>query len=391
MRGGVRWAMIAVAAIGLAILGQTEAVMGQATPEGEPEVADAPSTGSIVQFADGVDYVAEASYADDPAEEAEVDLDADAEAEYYDTSYYTERHIIAGVDATFLSVDMDGMLSGATLSDAFNGTNTLSGTGDLESNVVVAPRIWLGLQGEQWGIVARYWELTEPAGGAGPFGFAGLGNPFAAASATGAVDMYTVDLELTRRFYCNDNPMQFALGTRYAWVENQGMVAGSQGFGPLMLTAATLTRRQFGGAGITMALAGERPICSGARSDVNLFWNLRGSLQWGDMRNRSFTAVSYRDAGGGTQTAAGAETSSAEDLFIGEVQVGVEWKYALETMPADAFLRVAGEYQGWDGSGGAATSGAIAGGALGVATAGGLGSDMRMHLYGVSLGAGLTY
>ena len=42
---------------------------------------------------------------------------------------------------------------------------------------------------------------------------------------------------------------------------------------------------------------------------------------------------------------------SNADLFIGEVEAGVQWNAPLKCVPADAFFRVALDYQYW-GTGG---------------------------------------
>ena len=44
-----------------------------------------------------------------------------------------------------------------------------------------------------------------------------------------------------------------------------------------------------------------------------------------------------------------ASTSVDDNLFIGEIQLGLEWDYALRCLPANAFCRVAVEYQRWTG------------------------------------------
>ena len=48
----------------------------------------------------------------------------------------------------------------------------------------------------------------------------------------------------------------------------------------------------------------------------------------------------------------GLQPESSDDLFIGEVQAGIEWDFALRCLPAKAFFRTAFEYQYWDGSSG---------------------------------------
>ena len=46
---------------------------------------------------------------------------------------------------------------------------------------------------------------------------------------------------------------------------------------------------------------------------------------------------------------------------IGEFQVGLEWDYALQCMPANAFCRLAFEYQRWTGGRGYTAANSFAG------------------------------
>ena len=57
----------------------------------------------------------------------------------------------------------------------------------------------------------------------------------------------------------------------------------------------------------------------------------------------------------------GASTAVDDNLFIGEIQLGLEWDYALRCMPANAFCRVALEYQRWSGGQGYSAANSFAG------------------------------
>jgi hypothetical protein len=84
--------------------------------------------------------------------------------------------------------------------------------------------------------------------------------------------------------------------------------------------------------------------------------------------------------------------NAKSDLQIAEIQVGVEWDYALECIPANFFFRTAYEYQDWNIVG-PPTGGAGFGGTIGELTtnsfsAAGLGD---MQLNGLTFATGLTW
>jgi hypothetical protein len=98
------------------------------------------------------------------------------------------------------------------------------------------------------------------------------------------------------------------------------------------------------------------------------------------------------NADGSASSFNGAQVTADDDLFIGELQVGVEWDYPLCWLPAKAFFRVAAEYQYWDASRGDAYSESFAedvgvSGGYAFVNSGGLQTD----LIGFSLGAGFTW
>lgn len=80
------------------------------------------------------------------------------------------------------------------------------------------------------------------------------------------------------------------------------------------------------------------------------------------------------------------------ELYMEEIQVGLEWNYALSSLPAMFFVRGGYEFQNWDISG-PPTGGAGFGGTIGEITtnsfaSAGLGS---MQLNGISFATGLTW
>ena len=77
-------------------------------------------------------------------------------------------------------------------------------------------------------------------------------------------------------------------------------------------------------------------------------------------------------------------------MFIGEAQVGLEWDYALQQMPANACIRIGFEFQNWTTSGnvnGTPDSYAGAIGGLTIDAAGRVG-NASTDLVGFNIGAG---
>ena len=153
-----------------------------------------------------------------------------------------------------------------------------------------------------------------------------------------------------------------------------------------------MTDRQFNGTGLTFGFLGRRPIgCSGA----NFFINARGFYALGQQcRQRgSRKLVSSHPLERPSDFQFAAAGNDEGELFIGEIQAGVEWEYELQCAPATAFLRLAGEFQYWEGDHGlnasaVSTSFAVPGATVvSAATAG----DQQLDLFGVSLAAGISY
>ena len=179
---------------------------------------------------------------------------------------------------------------------------------------------------------------------------------------------------------------------RYASFENRSSASAAGFFegGFDLATAAAASGTSFHGTGLTFALAGRRQL---GCSNLHLFASGRGSVLWGDAEvwaNAESSAISFPSAA--AVEAAGAYASGSTEAWIGEFQVGVQWEYALECLPAVAFFRTAFEYQYWNiqGNGFAgAESLAIANlsGGFAEATSG----ASNVHLYGLSVGTGLTW
>lgn len=302
----------------------------------------------------------------------------------------------ASVEATFLWPMLNSTTTATEVANIGAGTSTIYQSGaNATDDMLVAPRIWVGAKRNCWGIGARYWSMEQSSGTL---------NTALVAPATPifqldrSLEAYTVDLEVTREMSILRSDAILSFGARYAYL-NSGSASSSTAAWvatPLSMSSATaVSSRQFGGTGLTLGLQGTRRIrCS----NWHLFYNARGSILWGDgVVGSSATAVAL-DAGAGAAAAAGAGFAAGDtgDMFIGELQLGLQYERQLKCLPCKAFVRGAVEYQYWDTDVNAFTAAiAIAdtsgtGGAYGAA-AGATAGDTIMDLFGFTLGTGLMW
>ncbi len=304
------------------------------------------------------------------------------------------RHIVATAEAVWL----------APLNNQRVGTYEILDRGDrpisqysaasaTSDGLVATPRIMLGIQGECWGAQLRYWRMEEPqaVNNLDPVVGTGL---FAQSN----FKAETIDLELTRMLCIGESQAQFSVGLRYAQLEQSASVSANEilnyGIGNNdFYSGSVLSGVKFSGTGITTALTGLRPIGCG---NFNLFYSLRASLLWdNNASNFVQTRADFQSTNGPTWSKAynAAYASGTSDMFIGELQIGGQWNYALKCVPADAFIRVAFEYQYWAANNmGDARAFSFAGpieGPLGVAT--GRSSDAFVNLVGFNVGTGITW
>jgi hypothetical protein len=278
----------------------------------------------------------------------------------------------------------------------FSLTNPVSGTttsasrtsSAVDDNLYVAPRLWLGLQGPCWGIVGRYWQLN-----ASEMYFDSFSDT-AGYIGQDRLDAYALDLEITRRLCCGCTVWNLGLGARNAGYNHDSTLVierllGGQPTDPF-LTGIALASSQFNGTGPTLGLGGYRPVHSGCNYCLNLFWNLRGSVLWGDISNSAEGKIDFAGPFGSLSLAELSTAREEEELLIGEVQVGLRWDHQLQCARMRAFFQVAGEYQAWEANGPAATFNS-APVLSGIGTAWISASDARMDFYGLSIGTGCVW
>jgi hypothetical protein len=315
---------------------------------------------------------------------------------------------VGGVEATFLVPDLNRQ-------NATFGTERIDDEGsewfskqseDIDS-MYISPRIWLGVQGCRWGANLRYWHLRasegsyDPSiGGFGTWDDYDCGKPDVGFFSCSSLDAYTVDLELTRRFCLNDCWMQAAIGVRHAELWNDDGITGLALTDEGLLNGFSRANRNSRGTGILLGLYGRKPLfpCS----CVSWFYNARWSALWGSTQTsvETFASVQSTDPDYVASAASvnGAYTTVDDTMFIGEIQLGLEWDYCLCCLPANAFFRVAVEYQRWDGGQGFSASNSFAGitemsdvDPTSIVSTSAISDEPQLDLLGFTIGTGLTW
>ena len=289
---------------------------------------------------------------------------------------------LAGTEAAFLSCNPHNSSTSVTASSGA-GTTSGGGGGGYDG-MTYAPRVWLGVEGDCWGLLGRFFYLSDYSDSSAPF----LGN---GSILTDQLRVYTTDLEFTRKGHYNCTKLDASFGVRYASLDSSGSATALSTDIQTLGAAAAYSASSFNGTGITGGLQGRTPI--NCCSNLHYFWNVRGSVIWGSSSASAITAAAASDnpANANSVNAAFA-ASDSESLWIGEIQVGLQWEHQLTCIPANAFFRVAAEYQNWNadnGSGAFATSLALTPGAGGAATA--QAGDIELDLVGLTIGTGFTW
>ncbi|MBN2579610.1 MAG: hypothetical protein JXB10_11520 [Pirellulales bacterium] len=300
-------------------------------------------------------------------------------------------HWVAGVEAVWLSPQQNDQAATFAVGPEEAPVDVFSSGPAEVKGLYITPRIWLGLQGEHWGVMARYWRMCEPGGVITPV-MGGCG-PIEDGCWSNAVSIFkaeTFDIEGTRLFCWGKTRNILSFGARYAElrqetglavrdvVEQWGLYSGS-----------AFSRHHVSGAGITAGWAGLKPL---GCDNLHLFYNLRGSLIWDDGASNYYQTTAFWLGQGVAIGGASTLIETKGTLFIGEIQLGVQWNFELSKYIADAFFRFAVEYQYWDTSKtGSGTQCSYAGPEeyLGVATA--TAGDAQVDLIGFTIATGFTW
>ena len=300
------------------------------------------------------------------------------------------KHLFeVGVEAAFLQASLDGAASSLTAFDTLDNpmasvlANSTNGT-----ELVSAPRIWLGVGNGCWGIRGRYFDFR-----AGDHDF---GNPGTLPDALGfahQMQAYTADVELTRNFCLNSCSGLFSIGARRAMLNsstNANLVSVIDGD---TVTGTANTFREIDGTGVTVGLQGNKPIGNPCHN-LSLFGAGRASFLWGDSRAASGTTTTHYNPNGSTAAnnfgAAGTDDSQ---MTITELQLGLQHTRKLKCLPVVAFFRIAAEWQHWEDDSGVqtganSTSFQTPGAAI---QANANTEDQVLDLVGLVLSTGITY
>jgi hypothetical protein len=335
----------------------------------------------------------------------------DYEGPMYDDACCEPQRVLfwtAGVEATFLNPDLNS--NGAffeveeTYEDRFDSFSSASH--DVDS-LYFSPRAWIGVQGCLWGGNLRYWHLQASEGAYDPtIGSLGTwddfdcGVPDIGYFSCSRLEAYTIDLELTRRFCFNDCWMQAAIGLRHAEIDFSESITGLAITDAGLLSGYGRANASTRGTGFLLGLYGRKPVfpCS----SVHWFYNVRWSALWGPTNTavETFASVAASDPDFTASAASvnGAYTCVDDTLFIGEIQLGLEWIHALACIPANAFFRAAIEYQRWDGGPGISGANSFAGITLdgdttasSIVSTSAVAESPQLDLLGFTIGTGLTW
>ncbi len=297
---------------------------------------------------------------------------------------------IAGVETTFLAPQSSGLRSVGVGNDIAGATiYRVSEQADFDG-MTFAPRMWIGVQGAEWGLVSRFWYLSDSDDQFHPFDQPAGGTP--GTFTDDRLKAYTADWEFVRGCCWCGNKFDFTVGGRYVGMEADSAVsvAGLANGGLDFFHATAMSDIEFDGIGVTTSIGGRIPLkeCCGC---VYLLWNVRGSVLWGESSNSVQTTATTIGAAANGTSIDSATVSDDSSMYIVEAQLGAQWEHELRCMPAAAFFKIAAEYQFWDvstGEVGTVSSAAIAtSSALARANSG----DFDLNLLGFTVGTGLTW
>lgn len=298
---------------------------------------------------------------------------------------------VFGSEITCLGPDRDGVYSTVSIASPVDEFTAAS-----DNNMEFGPRIWFGLQKGCWEVLGRFWYLGGIENNADPLEI-GTGDT-RGLLIDSDIEAYTVDVEAIRHFCCAEYwDLYVGCGYRYASLEDVAYVTGTGADGnlvPGVIHATAFAHNEMAGSGFLVSFGGSRPVHCFCCSTLDFFWGLRGSLNWGGIRSTAQTTVTVIDpnAPGAATRFDSATASTGDELFIGQLQVGMRWTHALRCAPAIAYCHIAFEYQWWDADGSLAMVESVAGVNDNVGRAlANAGPNVELSLVGLTLGSGLMW
>ncbi len=304
---------------------------------------------------------------------------------------------IAGVASTFLAPSHNtGGGSAILIGNYATGTTNLDRSAtDRQMNI--SPRIWLGVQGETWGAVVRYWNWSSLVGGLSEvpalLPVAGSAGSFT----QNYLHLQTLDAEITRYIKTNRSDVWASFGFRYAAFQRSSSLMDTSRVGtiPTLITSSAMESTNFYGGGLTGGLFGKTPI-----GGTNLSWVYSGrmSVVWDpSSKSLAMSDVLYGGAGG-INNFSGGTNSAFSTLLMSEIQLGMQYDRALKFVPGNAFFRGAFEWQYWNLNHGNSMNSAASGGLTpttfplgGFATAISRASGTTLDMLGFNLATGFNW
>jgi len=288
--------------------------------------------------------------------------------------------VFAGAEAVFLTPELRQDSNSISI-------NGVSATPHNAEDFYATPRLWVGMGlGESDNFAQlRYWELDASENSSS--GFSSVSNS--------SLEMRTFDFEVGRRMFRDDchRDLQFTFGGRYADYDSTNGLGASVLDVPngAFSNAIANSRTEFDGLGLTLSASGSRQFDS---TEWRLFYSTRHSFVFGNVDSNAFSQASSSTLGAAAISTNGAGTGSQNaTLYVGEFQLGTEWRRRLECAQAEAFVRFALEYQIWDSSSdnraGSVSAAATVPGSTAAAAANS--GPLACHLFGISAGAGFDW
>jgi hypothetical protein len=297
---------------------------------------------------------------------------------------------VAGVEATFLWPQLNRDFLNVGFDNSLGSTfyQNTAALGSIDGGLLVGPRLTLGLQGECWGLIGRYWNAS---------GWETTFVPtFPDAVDSGVLlfdnfQAYTADLEVQRRFCWRNWDMIGSFGVRYAGASNDRSMALANTFGTDLITGSAFAAQQFFGTGLTFGLYGIRPLfCDDGAAKV--YVANRYSVMFGNGAAVVQTSASAENTIAAASSIDGALAESDGELFIAEIATGLQWDACLKCLPGRAYLRWGLEWQYWDSNAGVeAGSFSFADVITSASAAETVAGDLLFDLIGFHIGAGITY
>jgi len=303
--------------------------------------------------------------------------------------------LFAGGELTFLSLDShSGGHALFSLDDTSTGGTdlTLAGADNL-SDQGYAPRVWLGVNvNEYWSIVGRYWRLEDSGADrpVAPPGAVNLAN-LLQLSGTSEVDAFTADLEADATL--NNGPWQFTgmVGARHALLDTKSrLTTGGIFTGSNEARLNLSDGSSFEGTGLSGGVVARRRI---GCTPFHLYVGGRASKLDGDSDSFGRAAVDITSPPNNLNNSIAIRRhDGSASMTIGELQAGVGYDVQLSLIPAYAFFRVGYEYQNWDIDGHAANgpnyNGSVGNVDVSATVSPGIG-DLRFN--GLTLATGLAW